>query len=127
MNKIVDENIKGTNYLNNKNLIKFIGNVDEKLIKELIVEHLIRKGNIKTVQRYLEESKLEMDTLTKDILIFQEYYDIINDLNDNKIKKLYDWCSKNRDILLKNTENINGNKIKDENMDNKNIFIEFII
>ena len=126
LNKIVDENIKGTNYLNNKNLIKFIGNVDEKLIKELIVEHLIRKGNIKTVQRYLEESKLEMDTLTKDILIFQEYYDIINDLNDNKIKKLYDWCSKNRDILLKNTENINGNKIKDENMDNKNIYFECV-
>ena len=115
LNKKVDENIKGVNYLNNKTLIKFIGNVDEKLIKELIVEHLIRKGNGKTVQRYLEESKLELDTLNKDILIFQEYYDIINDLNDNKIKKLYDWCTKNRDILLKNIENKNENKNKDEN------------
>ena len=126
LNKKVDENIKGVNYLNNKNLIKFIGNIDEKLIKELIVEHLIRKGNAKTVQRYLEESKLELDTLTKDIMIFQEYYDIINDLNDNKIKKLYDWCTKNRDILLKNTENMNGNKSKDENMENKDIYFECV-
>jgi len=126
LNKKVDENIKGVNYLNNKNLIKFIGNVDEKLIKELIVEHLIRKGNVKTVQRYLEESKLELDTLTKDIMIFQEYYDIINDLNNNKIKKLYDWCTKNRDILLKNTENIKGNKGKDENMENKDIYFECV-
>ena len=84
LNKKVDENIKGVNYLNNKNLTKFIGNIDEKLIKELIVEHLIRKGNVKTVQRYLEESKLELDTLTKDIMLFQEYYDIINDLNKTK-------------------------------------------
>ena len=126
LNKKVDENIKGVNYLNNKNLIKFIGNIDEKLIKELIVEYLIRKGNAKTVQRYLEESKLELDTLTKDIMIFQEYYDIINDLNDNKIKKLYDWCTKNRDILLKNTENMNGNKSKDENMENKDIYFECV-
>ena len=126
LNKKVDENIKGVNYLNNKNLIKFIGNVDEKLIKELIVEHLIRKGNVKTVQRYLEESKLELDTLTKDIMIFQEYYDIINDLNNNKITKLYDWCTKNRDILLKNTENIKGNKGKDENMENKDIYFECV-
>ena len=99
LNKKVDENIKGVNYLNNTNLIKFVGNIDEKLIKELIVEYLIRKGNVKTVQRYLEESKLEIDKLTKDIMIFQEYYDIINDLNDNKIKKLYDWCTKNRHII----------------------------
>ena len=126
LNKKVDENIKGVNYLNNKNLIKFIGNIDEKLIKELIVEHLIRKGNAKTVQRYLEESKLELNTLTKDIMIFQEYYDIINDLNNNKIKKLYDWCTKNRDILLKNTENMNGNKSKDENMENKDIYFECV-
>ena len=126
LNKKVDENIKGVNYLNNKNLIKFIGNVDEKLIKELIVEHLIRKGNGKTVQRYLEESKLEIDKLTKDIMIFQEYYDIINDLNDNKIKKLYDWCTKNRDILLKNIENKNENKNKDENMENKDIYFECV-
>ena len=126
LNKKVDENIKGVNYLNNKNLIKFIGNVDEKLIKELIVENLIRKGNVKTVQRYLEESKLELDTLTKDIMIFQEYYDIINDLNNNKIKKLYDWCTKNRDILLKNTENIKGNKGKDENLENKDIYFECV-
>ena len=126
LNKKVDENIKGVNYLNNKTLIKFIGNVDEKLIKELIVEHLIRKGNGKTVQRYLEESKLELDTLNKDILIFQEYYDIINDLNDNKIKKLYDWCTKNRDILLKNIENKNENKNKDENMENKDIYFECV-
>jgi len=126
LNKKVDENIKGVNYLNNKNLIKFIGNVDEKLIKELIVEHLIRKGNAKTVQRYLEESKLELDTLNKDIMIFQEYYDIINDLNNNKIKKLYDWCTKNRDILLKNTENMKGNKGKDENMENKDIYFECV-
>ena len=126
LNKKVDENIKGVNYLNNKNLIKFIGNIDEKLIKELIVEHLIRKGNAKTVQRYLEESKLEIDKLTKDIMIFQEYYDIINDLNDNKIKKLYDWCTKNRDILLKNTENMNGNKAKNESMENKDIYFECV-
>ena len=126
LNKKVDENIKGVNYLNNKNLIKFIGNVDEKLIKELIVEHLIRKGNAKTVQRYLEESKLELDTLTKDLMIFQEYYDIINDLNNNKIKKLYDWCTKNRDILLKNSENVKGNKGKDENMENKDIYFECV-
>ena len=53
LNKKVDENIKGVNYLNNKDLTKFIGNIDEKLIKELIVEHLIRKGNAKTVQRYI--------------------------------------------------------------------------
>ena len=126
LNKKVDENIKGVNYLNNTNLIKFVGNIDEKLIKELIVEYLIRKGNVKTVQRYLEESKLEIDKLTKDIMIFQEYYDIINDLNDNKIKKLYDWCTKNRDILLKNTENMNGNKAKNENMENKDIYFECV-
>ena len=127
LNKKVDENIKGVNYLNNTNLIKFIGNIDEKLIKELIVEHLIRKGNVKTVQRYLEESKLELDTLSKDIMIFQEYYDIINDLNDNKIKKLYDWCTKNRDILLKNTGEAITNKSKDENIEeNKDIYFECV-
>jgi hypothetical protein len=127
LNKKVDENIKGVNYLNNKNLTKFIGNIDEKLIKELIVEHLIRKGNVKTVQRYLEESKLELDTLTKDIMLFQEYYDIINDLNNNKINKLYDWCTKNRDILLKNTGEAITNKSKDENIEeNKDIYFECV-
>jgi len=127
LNKKVDENIKGVNYLNNKDLTKFIGNIDEKLIKELIVEHLIRKGNAKTVQRYIEESKLESDSLTKDIMIFQEYYDIINDLNNNKIKKLYDWCIKNKDILLKNEGDAITNKNKGEIIeDNKDIYFECV-
>ena len=62
------------NYLNNDNLIKFMGNIDEKLIKEMILDHLIRKGNVKTVQKYIEESKLEISKLTKDIALFHEYY-----------------------------------------------------
>ena len=127
LNKKVDENIKGVNYLNNQNLTKFIGNIDEKLIKELIVEHLIRKGNGKTVQRYIEESKLELNTLNKDIMLFQEYYDIINDLNNNKIKKLYDWCTKNKDILLKNTGDAVTNKNKEESLEeNKDIYFECV-
>ena len=127
LNKEVDENIKGVNYLNNKNLTKFIGNIDEKLIKELIIEHLIRKGNVKTVQRFIEESKLELDALTKDIMIFQEYYDIIKDLNNNKIKKLYDWCTKNKDILLKNTGNVITYKSKDKSIEeNKDIYFECV-
>ena len=66
LNKKIDENIKGVNYLNNDNLIKFMGNIDEKLIKEMILDHLIRKGNVKTVQKYIEESKLEISKLTKE-------------------------------------------------------------
>ena len=115
LNKNIDENIKGVNYLNNKNLTKFIGNIDEKLIKGMIVDHLIRKGNAKTVQKFIEESKLELSKLTKEIVLFQEYYDIINDLNNHKINKLYDWCIKNKEILLKNLEEISTNKSKGEN------------
>ena len=127
LNKKIDENIKGVNYLNNKNLNKFIGNIDEKLIKEMIVDHLIRKGNAKTVQKYIEESKLELSKLTKEIILFQEYYDIINDLNSHKINKLYDWCIKNKEILLKNMEEITGNKAKKENENlEKNIYFECI-
>ena len=117
LNKKIDENIKGVNYLNNDNLIKFMGNIDEKLIKEMILDHLIRKGNVKTVQKYIEESKLEISKLTKDIALFQEYYDIVNDLDNKKINKLYDWCIKNKEILLKNIDEINtsNNNIKDKN------------
>ena len=127
VNKIIDENIKGMNYLNNENLTKFIGNIDEKLIKEMIVDHLIRKGNVRTVQKYIEESKFEASKLTKDIVLFQEYYDIINDLNNKKINKLYDWCIKNKDILLKNIEGSNSSKNKEENENiEKNIYFECV-
>ena len=127
LNKKIDENIKGVNYLNNKNLNKFVGNIDEKLIKEMIVDHLIRKGNAKTVQKYIEESKLELSKLSKEIILFQEYYDIINDLNSHKINKLYDWCIKNKEILLKNMEEITVKKTKEEseNLD-KNIYFECV-
>ncbi len=128
LNKKIDENIKGVNYLNNQNLTKFIGNIDEKLIKEMIVDHLIRKGNVKTAQKYIEESKLDLSPLNKDIIIFQEYYDIINDLNNHKINKLYDWCIKNKAILLKNIDEININKKKEEENENenKNIYFECV-
>ena len=128
LNKKIDENIKGVNYLNNQNLTKFIGNIDEKLIKEMIVDHLIRKGNVKTAQKYIEESKLDLSPLNKDIIIFQEYYDIINDLNNHKINKLYDWCIKNKTILLKNIDEINVDKKKEEENENenKNIYFECV-
>ena len=127
VNKIIDENIKNVSYLNNENLTKFIGNIDEKLIKEMIVDHLIRKGNVRTVQKYIEESKFEASKLTKDILLFQEYYDIINDLNNKKINKLYDWCIKNKDILLKNIEETNTSKNNEENENiEKNIYFECV-
>ena len=93
----------------------------------MIVDHLIRKGNVKTAEKYIEESKLELSSLKKDIMLFQEYYDIINDLNNNKIDKLYDWCIKNKEILLKNIDEININKNKDENgEENKNIYFECV-
>ena len=70
---------------------------------------------------------MESDSLTKDIMIFQEYHDIINDLNNNKIKKLYDWCIKNKDILLKNAGDAITNKNKDETIeDNKDIYFECV-
>ena len=128
LNKKIDENIKGVNYLNNENLQKFIGNIDEKLIKDMIVDHLIRKGNVKTVQKFIEESKSEISNLTKDIMLFQEYYEIINDLNNKKINKLSDWCIKNKEILLKNIEEINNSNKKKEGNENveKNIYFECV-
>ncbi len=128
LNKKIDDNIKGANYLNNKNLAKFIGNIDEQLIKEIIVDHLIRKGNVNTAQKYIEESKLDSSQLSKDIMIFQEYYDIINDLDNHKISKLYEWCIKNKSILLKNIDEICNNEKKEEEneKENKNIYFECV-
>ena len=128
LNKKIDDNIKGVNYLNNKNLTKFIGNIDEQLIKEIIVDHLIRKGNVNTAQKYIEESKLDSSQLSKDIMIFQEYYDIINDLDNHKISKLYEWCIKNKSILLKNIDEICNNEKKEEEneKENKNIYFECV-
>ena len=129
MNKKIDENVKGVNYLNNQKLTKFIGNVDEKLIKEMILDHLIRKGNIKTVERFIEESKIDSSHLIDDIKIFKEYYEIIKDLNENKLDKLYEWCSKNKEILLKNIDKvfIEDNKTnKDKKIKIKNIYFECV-
>ena len=127
LNKKIDENIKDTNYLNNKNLTKFIGNLDQKLIKEMIVDHLIRKGNVKTAEKYIEESKIDLSPLQKDLMIFKEYYDIINDLNNRQTNKLYDWCIKNKEVLLKNIEEINTNKYKEEKEKiEKNIYFECV-
>ena len=100
VNKKIDENIKGVNYLNNKSLTKFIGNVDEKLINEMILDYLIRKGNLKTVERFIEESRVDPSKLMEDIKIFKEYYEIFNDLKNHKLNKLYEWCTKNKEILL---------------------------
>ena len=129
VNKKIDENIKGVNYLNNQKLTKFIGNVDEKLIKEMILDHLIRKGNIKTVERFIEESKIDSSHLIDDIKIFKEYYEIIKDLNENKLDKLYEWCGKNKEILLKNIDKvfIEDNKTnKDKKIKIKNIYFECV-
>ena len=131
VNKKIDENIKGVNYLNNNKLTKFIGNVDEKLIKEMILDHLIRKGNIKTVERFKEEGKIDSSNLTHDIEIFKEYYDIINDLKEHKLDKLYEWCIKNKEILLKNLDNIfieenNTDKDIDKKIKEENIFFECV-
>ena len=129
VNKKIDDNIKGVNYLNNKNLTKFIGNVDEKLIKEMILDHLIRKGNLKTVERFIEESKIDSPNLLNDVKIFKEYYDIIRDLNGHKIEKLYEWCVKNKEILLKDIDKIfmDNNKADKENKQKeKNIYFECV-
>ena len=128
LNKKIDENIKGVNYLNNKNLEKFIGNIDEQLIKELILDQLIRKGNVKTIGRYIEESKLDPSKLNTDIKIFQEYHDIINDLKNHKVSKLYDWCCKNKDILLKDLNELKSNEIDDDEkkFKGKNIYFECV-
>ena len=81
-----------------------------------------------TVQKYIEESKLELSKLSKEIILFQEYYDIINDLNSHKINKLYDWCIKNKEILLKNMEEITVKKAKEENENiDKNIYFECVL
>ena len=98
VNKKIDENIKGVNYLNNKSLTKFIGNVDEKLINEMILDYLIRKGNLKTVERFIEESRVDPSKLMEDIKIFKEYYEIFNDLKNHKLNKLYEWCERNKEI-----------------------------
>ena len=129
VNKKIDENIKGVNYLNNQKLTKFIGNVDEKLIKEMILDHLIRKGNIKTVERFIEESKIDSSHLIDDIKIFKEYYEIIKGLNEHKLDKLYEWCVKNKEILLKNIDKIliEDNKTdKDKKIKEKNIYFECV-
>ena len=129
VNKKIDENIKGVNYLNNKSLTKFIGNVDEKLINEMILDYLIRKGNLKTVERFIEESRVDPSKLMEDIKIFKEYYEIIKDLNENKLDKLYEWCVKNKEILLKNIDKvfIEDNKAnKDKKIKIKNIYFECV-
>ena len=130
VNKKIDENIKGVNYLNNKNLTKFIGNIDQNLINEMILDHLIRKGNIKTIDRFIEESKVDPSKFLEDIKIFKEYYEILNDLNDHKLNKLYEWCVKNKEILLLNDEELkyNGIKINKEDIKilDKNLYFECV-
>ena len=130
VNKKIDENIKGVNYLNNKSLTKFIGNVDEKLINEMILDYLIRKGNLKTVERFIEESRVDPSKLMEDIKIFKEYYEIFNDLKNHKLNKLYEWCTKNKEILLLNLKDIKINDIKvnkdKEKLPDKNIYFECV-
>ena len=131
LNKKIDDNIKDTNYLSNKNMTKFIGNIDEKLIKEIIIDHLIRQGNIETVKKFIEENKLDLALYSKDIQLFKEYYEILNDLNNHSVQKLNEWCIKNKAILLKDIEEINTVKKKEKNgneknEENKNIFFECI-
>ena len=130
VNKKIDDNIQGVNYLNNKNLTKFIGNIDEKLINEMILNYLIRKGNIKTVERFIEESRVDPTKLMEDIKIFKEYYGIVNDLKSHKLNKLYEWCVKNKEILLKNLLDIklSGTKNDKDNkkITEKNIYFECV-
>ena len=130
VNKKIDENIKGVNYLNNKSLTKFIGNVDEKFINEMILDYLIRKGNLKTVERFIEESRVDPSKLMEDIKIFKEYYEIFNDLKNHKLNKLYEWCTKNKEILLLNLKDIKINDIKvnkdNEKLPDKNIYFECV-
>lgn len=129
VNKKIDENIKGVNYLNNKSLSKFIGRVDQKLINEMILDHLIRKGNIKTVERFIEETKMDPSKLNDDIKIFKEYYNIINDLKNHKLDGLHEWCEKNKEILLKNIDKINfeeNTEDKDNKKSEKNIYFECV-
>ena len=131
VNKKIDENIKGVNYLNNKNLTKFIGNIDENLINEIILDYLIRKGNLKTMDRFIEESKVDPSKLTEEIKIFKEYYKILNNLNNHELNMLFEWCEKNKDILLKYYLELETNGVK-VNMDNnkklpdKNIYFECV-
>ena len=131
VNKKIDENIKGVNYLNNKNLTKFIGNLDEKLINEIILDYLIRKGNLKTMERFIEESKVDSSKLKDEIKIFKEYYEIINDLNNHELNKLFEWCERNKEILLVNYLDIkiNGVKVnmdKNKKLPDKNIYFECV-
>ena len=130
VNKKIDDNIKGVNYLNNKNLTKFIGNIDEKLINEMILDFLIRKGNIKTVERFIEESRVDPSKLTEDIKIFKEYYEIINDFKEHKLNKLYEWCVKNKEVLLKTLldKKLSGIKKDKDNgkLSDKNIYFECV-
>ena len=130
VNKKIDDNIKGVNYLNNKSLTKFIGNIDQKLINEMILDYLIRKGNIKTVDRFIEESKVDPAKFEEEIKIFKEYYEIINDLNNHKLNKLYEWCVKNKEILLQseNEKKSNGNQTKNDNkkLPEKNLYFECV-
>ena len=130
VNKKIDDNIKGVNYLNNKSLTKFIGNIDQKLINEMILDYLIRKGNIKTVDRFIEESKVDPAKFEEEIKIFKEYYEIITDLNNHKLNKLYEWCVKNKEILLQkeNEKKANGNQTKNDNkkLPEKNLYFECV-
>ena len=130
VNKKIDDNIKGVNYLNNKSLTKFIGNIDQKLINEMILDYLIRKGNIKTVDRFIEESKVDPAKFEEEIKIFKEYYEIINDLNNHKLNKLYEWCVKNKEILLQseNENKSNRNQTKNDNkkLPEKNLYFECV-
>jgi hypothetical protein len=61
-------------------------------------------------------------------MIFKEYYEIINDLDNHKINKLYEWCIKNKSILLKDIDEICNNKKKEEEnkKENKNIYFECV-
>ena len=103
--KEVDEtinlNFEDKNFLDNENLKKFVGKIDEKIVNEMIIEHLIRKGNVNTVKKFIEEKKIEYSS-DNDINLFQEYYLILNEIKEKKLDKLLEWCEKNKDTLLKN-------------------------
>ena len=101
VNEKINSNIEDKKFLDNENLKKFVGKIDEKIINDMIIEHLIRKGNVNTVKKFIEEKKLKYSS-DNDINLFQEYYLILNEIKEKKLDKLLEWCEKNKNTLLKN-------------------------
>ena len=92
-------------------------------IMQIIIKDLYRRGDFKTADSLIAESKLEFDQNFR--VLYTDLNEVTHELKNKNIDKLIEWCDKHRKLLDNIKSNLHFESLKLKVYIGRKIYIFF--